>query len=329
MIVIIVKLTAVKNRWTALRIRRELSIRSEIDISKGHEFFNRTKFYWYKIKARAPWNEQLVIRGMGSAYSDELALLKAWGEFVERYSFHSSTRTHPKDSITSSGFAAHSSKTKAKNAALFELIERDIFLIVWLLKAPVLKLDASFNSTASWSSSLLNLKSLGFEAETVILGRCMGVIVCATHLYNAESSYVLASASNSVTSCLASLSETATATALGSRSALNVVKELNPSSTPVFHLQKYRNTGVDILKFWNLKAMAIPNYSNFEYKITEHPNAYADNSGFYIFSASSEECQNLFFGETTPQKVNLRRLSTIAGHDVHFENLNLLTHPFY
>ena len=94
-------------------------------------------------------------------------MIKAWGEFVERYSLFR-LQSSLKATLTSSGFASHSRRNSAREAAVCELIERDVFLCSWLLRLPATEFYPQGHQIAC-------LAATGYQVRIGILGRCMGV----------------------------------------------------------------------------------------------------------------------------------------------------------
>lgn len=81
------------------------------------------------------------LSGSGSADSTELALKKAYSEFIERASMRAVFGGNP-ETRTSSGFACHTSFDSSASNSLAEIIERDAFLCTWLAQVPPYWLNA-------------------------------------------------------------------------------------------------------------------------------------------------------------------------------------------
>lgn len=78
--------------------------------------------------------------GCGEAHHPLLAIQKSISEAVERCLFRGLKGT-PHGTATSNGWAAHVSVEKAREAALFELLERDAVLVHALREIPLLELQ--------------------------------------------------------------------------------------------------------------------------------------------------------------------------------------------
>lgn len=87
---------------------------------------------------------------------------------------------------TSNGLACGYSYNKAVEKAIYELIERDAFMIMWLnqLKFPILKLE--FEDNCWLSKTLNNLNSTNYRAYTYILDNDTGVSTCLTATLNVK-----------------------------------------------------------------------------------------------------------------------------------------------
>ena len=95
-------------------------------------------------------------KGFGSSNNREIALKKAIFELVERSVFLDLASNGKVNS--SNGFACHNSEEEAKKRAKFELFERDIVLSHWLLRIPPIWLD-SLSLPMDISNRILDLNS--------------------------------------------------------------------------------------------------------------------------------------------------------------------------
>lgn len=98
------------------------------------------------------------IQSCGEAATQDLAMLKALMELIERASLmqlpHKRTEKAPG---TSNGWAAHETLSQAKTHAVLELVERDAVLAQWYLSSPFLELlpQAWPAEIAGWSRTEL------------------------------------------------------------------------------------------------------------------------------------------------------------------------------
>ena len=74
-----------------------------------------------------------LIEGQGADWDARIAELKAWSELLERCSFYMQISDGNPSQYTTNGFAAHFWRRHVRDAALAELVERDVFLCSWLL----------------------------------------------------------------------------------------------------------------------------------------------------------------------------------------------------
>jgi len=81
----------------------------------------------------------------GEASSKELALTKAYAEWIERKVMSQYSQSHP-EVINSNGWASHVDVESARENAIFERIERDGVLAQWYLRRPFLEMEVPFLS---------------------------------------------------------------------------------------------------------------------------------------------------------------------------------------
>lgn len=81
--------------------------------------------------------------------------------------------------VTSNGLAAHSTREQATLAALYELIERDAFLLYWLTRRPALRIDPS-GCDRTTGRALREVERLGARCELYLLDVGTGhpTVVC-------------------------------------------------------------------------------------------------------------------------------------------------------
>ncbi len=77
----------------------------------------------------------------GEANDANLAMTKAVAELLERAALMQWNKSHPENVKSSNGWAAHQTVAEAKQAAIFELIERDAVLAQWYSSTPFMEID--------------------------------------------------------------------------------------------------------------------------------------------------------------------------------------------
>ena|GEM_PF-2475159 len=101
--------------------------------------------------------------GFGSDFKKELAIQKSIHELIER--LHFKKLAAELGTTNTTGFAVHSSRKKAADASIRELIERDSVISTWLLKYPPTWLDinvAAANLNESYRKLLTSMRDHQF-----------------------------------------------------------------------------------------------------------------------------------------------------------------------
>lgn len=182
---------------TVSAINSALLQRPHIRVAKAKDHSN-TGLHWYNFSYFDQRNQKPV-KGNAADFSDKKAVLKTWGEFVERQSFRDCVRNGTLSTQTSSGFASHTSIEKAKVSAIAELIERDIFLCCWLTNITAHKISKNeFARRKKSAKKLAHLATLGFEIELGIFGKCMGYYVGIVAVYSQNRFAIATAAKESI-----------------------------------------------------------------------------------------------------------------------------------
>lgn len=272
--------------------------------------------------------------GRGSDFDEETALVKAIMEAFERILIKEN------DLENSNGIALHFDRPSAKINAQAELIERDSFLCHYLtntkpeiineipfeLKTCFKKIEGERIQTQTLKLSPTNEHHVVMTISTGInsknpFGLCLGLaadlnlnkavwkssIECIRHItafletdYNDHSIYSL-------------------------RDFLRIQKP------DVLDHIKYANNptiGYEIFKQLTGKDVATlsENRTNIAFIDLKMPKFF-DKFNLVGVRAQSQDLQNLFFGITTRQNINLQRLKQFSGEELQFEQLNKLPHP--
>lgn len=316
-------------RSNVRRINKVLQARDYIKVSKIRDG-THAGLHWYVFAYEDQQLERRV-RGSGFGFSDELAIARAWGEFVERYSFFKEIRTDA-TIANSNGFAAHTVYEKAKEAALAELIERDVFLCSWLLRRPAQEVEIkSVPVSQVYAVRLKQLEQLGFQTRFGLFGRCMGHYVGVSVTQSSKFSAMSTVAKPTLKLAMEHLiRESATTVSDFTSSALEPLEEITESARPIDHLRHYLNAPREgflaSLIHGQGVASEVPGFGWAISDLTKD-NSFALESGYHVSRAVSEECQKLWFGPTKRETVNLARLSAFLGKEVAYESLNLAPHP--
>jgi hypothetical protein len=272
----------------------------------------------------------ILVYGLGSAFDENLALIKAWAEFLERYSFCIEASNHNRDSTTN-GYAAHVFAHAARTTAIAELIERDMLLSAWVLRFPALKVpESELDQTARKIIETLARKA---EASIALgfLGHCMGRFV-GVAVAKWKNQYALFSSAKpsrkvAILHLLTQILDSVSAWVGG------IVDEplssLEADAAPEDHRRFHVGRGDETLSWFISDSGQFRQFPDFNIRtvMLSEKNCYASKTNFDVAQAVSEECQDLWIGPTTPKILNWKRLALILGRPPEYENLNHTPHP--
>jgi len=280
--------------------------------------------------------------GRGLAESSETALTKAIVEAIER------TVIDKYNLKNSNGIAAHFDLIKAKENALCELIERDVFLCNFLyVRAGVKEVDKNL-LPSSCLASVIEFENKNVPIRFYELGALLNrtVILAITNGFDRLNPF------GCVIGLGASLIKTEAMAAAFNEAARNSVTYIDRNSCTEWSQSESEFFKEDNQKFSILEHSKLAlsetygrwlwNYflEKEKYKMIDHDiqeqeieiqtldldSAFAE-LGITVVQARSNVMQNLYFHKTTPEKVNLARLERFAKTPLVFEDLNLRTHP--
>lgn len=312
------------------RVNTYLLTKPEIQVSKIQDNAG-TELHWYVFA----YQDQALgkrIRGSGFGYSDQIAIVRAWGEFVERYSFVK--RSMNDESImNSSGFASHTSFEKARQGAVAELVERDVLLCCWLLRIPAVERKPLVRINHRQNKKTLHeLAESGFRVKLGLFGRCMNLFVGIAFVYS-DNRIAIATAAkvdeaelhdHLIRECASMASDFLSKVAPTPISSLSEIVE--PLDHLRFHLEA---NATEFLKQWLSMTEDLREFPSFDFGLEDltPENPLACSTGYAVVYARSENCQNLWFGPTKKDHINLARLKKVAQRELTYEEINFEPHP--
>ena len=304
--------------------------------------FKVTRFNW--ISEFLPYytdlNFEFIFKdqkynGRGTAQSEELALIKAAAEAIERcvcaqYKIHTN------------GVAFHFDIDAAKLNARNELIERDLALCHYLTQTPFQHLKDEIPhflngaiqkfSNTHVNISLFKMKTVGNLKPVICLAEGnnapvpFGLIIglgCKESLHSAIESAFLECAKNVVYILHSNQVDTLSECDFESIKAIpnnHFLYALNPMThlalAPLLEDSKKNKT---------IFVEAINNDFQFEILKSDFLNL---GINFYIVRAQNPSLQNIFYGKTKNEYVNLDRLSLFSGKQLSFNELYRAPHIF-
>lgn len=282
-----------------------------------------------------------IREGRGSAHTEEHALLKAFSEAVDRVVFYD-TKKYP----TTNGLAVHTSIEDAIRSARCELIERDCLFCHYLTKTPFKPVSMNltklgFNSEIfnflkqhkiefklAKMQSLTGSHSFIFMAHGLHSPKRLGLMFgmgCNLSPHDAVKSAVFEGLRHVISSVTASQLPIITEkdffalTYWGPDEHMALANGLTyaESVAPLFF-----NTSDEIMesKESQLTFDSIP-YEQIQL------TGELEDSPFFAVKAYSEKLQDIYFGPTKQESVNLLRLSEFKGKSWTWNMVNKTPHP--
>lgn len=281
-------------------------------------------------------------QGRGIAVETEKALTKAIVEAIER------TVIDKHSLKNSNGIAAHFEEPLARENAVCELIERDIFLCNFLCPlAGVVEINSNTISS-SFTEILDKLKKNNIAIQLYELGTTLDriVVLAICNGFDSKTPFgcVIGLGSHLVR-------EVAIHAAL-IEMIRNVVTQIDNNICPEWQLTQSNFSHHDEINFSineHSKIALTEEYGRWIWQYFLEKREYLirpDNIkkdeiqvrilnldsrfsglGIKIYQAYSDSLQNLFFNMTSEAKVNLERLDRYMGTPTRFENLTLRMHP--
>jgi len=165
-----------------------------------------------------------------------------------------------------------------------------------------------------------------------LIGKLMGLFVGIIAIYSSNELVVATAAKRSIEELVSHLTREAVVSVsdLKSSRAPRPIETLTVDAEPMDHLKYYLDFPVnDFLATWFKPQNEVRHFPDFRYTFDDltPSNEFARKTGYLVYRAKSSECQNLWFGTTKPEVVNLERLSQIAGQQITYEEVNHEPHP--
>jgi len=282
--------------------------------------------------------------GWGYSSDKKTALIKACAESVERCIFDH----YQYDLLTTNGLAVHSTFNDAKHNSINELIERDSFLSHYLTKTPFI----SFDNHAVKNNIYKPLKNFalkyGIELHLRKMSAPSGMhaFVCATYGKNCilkkyglllglgcdrdENTAIERALLECAVQVFFYLSTSIDDESItldhfirkGDQVSLSDHRSLHLNVNYMNHTKKLFSSEAQE-KSVSYENINISGIEVNQLPIPENMNGVPVVATHAFFHGS----QNLFFQATTPEKINLVRLSNFVGKALSFENIQTFPHP--
>ncbi len=264
-------------------------------------------------------------KGFGASFNLFDAFDKARSEYFERSIFQQESKID--SSIrSSSGFACHVGREEAELASLFEVVERDAFLLSWLTKSPPVWIDIDLAKEYAPEIDPSVFKSHGVDLK-------IGFVAKVGEIFVATSCIVIEKSTQSLvrfaidTSAERNISKALKSVYKGALIRLESYlfsdrKLLSQSRSPLFHL--YSNSDYLTPSVWfveggdNLLEYEVPNHHFKHWEINV-------NTKMYVVHCAAD-VQTYFCGDSIDAFINFKRIQQIfPGLDL--TTLNRTVHP--
>lgn len=273
-------------------------------------------------------------KGFGTDHNYQLAIEKAYSEFVERKTFQELHRMFGQFK-TSNGFAAHMDSKSAKDASIHELMERDALLLTWHSQtAPywltenelqALVLPENLEISSKHKELGLNLR-LGILAKH---GRLLTCIVKVQGRFKGRDFFYIdtKTGTNLVTisnALIESISFYSHYISLGHLSKNR--NKMHPPKQPIDHFYYYLNHSIDVNWFHkgSSHVMVIPSSTINTYILRPEEILGGKNLKRVVSFSESELMQSYYCGKFSSKKINSNRFHQFFGTKIKY---NKQLHP--
>ncbi len=273
--------------------------------------------------------------GRGTASNENLAIIKSVMEALERCACW-------QHKIRTSGVAAHFNLNDAKINAHDEILERDLALCHFLtltpmhlfnLNDPLVEKAVNIFKLQNINFKILRMKQTNNLIATIVIAtgekaiKPFGMVVGLGSKCDTESSL-----RSAFIECARNIAFVLNSTNLNSNNDL-VSIHLNDNPKTHFHYALHKETPVK--NSWLLENTSSSNIiassetiSGFTYEQLDTSFLKLNLENFFVIRAINTNLQNMYYGQTTQEKINFTRLSEFSGENINFEKINKSPHFF-
>lgn len=277
------------------------------------------------------------LKGRGSAQTEELALIKAFCEGLDRFAFYQTTEPN------TNGFAAHTSQEQAILNAQCELAERDAFLSHYFTETPFLDAPLDLRTTLNNDPALdyLDSNKVAYKILQMTSPQDAHCYLFLANGLHCQKPFGLALGG----SCHPNPTQALRSAAI--EGLRHVVSSLNGQADPSLNIDEFSDFSTHgpedhirlssdldyasnfIDKFWTpVKKQSDSPYYLADIPTTTQPLNIFTDSPFWLAQAKFHSLQSLFFGPSTPQQINFTRLTQFKGEPVSCNSMRTIPHPF-
>jgi hypothetical protein len=279
------------------------------------------------------------LSGFGTDFSREVALRKAWSEYMERKALREHAKLKggngPSQPTTSNGFAAHLTETLAAQNARLEVIERDAFFWMWFSRStPCWLPSESLSHLQPRRLEVLKsaLESHGMWSTFGIVAQTNGFFTVVNLLESQKGDFGYAIS----TACKSSIVEGLEAVILDSFRLANVVVNRLSNGEPVARaVSKREGWKASSHLELSLSSPLVPKWlkvnpvesvivlPEIEFEVEKILTTF-DPLELYVMRAIGVNSLSYYVGETQISNLNVRRLKELG---LALTELNMEVHP--
>ncbi len=285
-------------------------------LSWGEEYLGG--LFDFRIKTSL-FGEETI--GIGIDQNEEIAFLKAFSESIERaYCKKLNIRSH--------GVSAHWSKESAKENSLGELIERDMFLCHFLTGKGAKRIENNEIQEVNTALSSKGCRLKVFQLSTlnnynifVSVGEngALGNIIGLGASVDSETAL-----KKSMIECLFRL------VAEAGRNSSDLSKDVeSPLEHYLYHLENPRLANSMLLKNSSFSSQVTNKSADIDIEWEElgNLNEIVPGLELCVLRGQTKSLQDMYYGNTSEQKVNFSRLKDFFGELLTFDDLETMVHP--
>jgi len=274
--------------------------------------------------------------GTGIDISEDLALVKAGSEAIERV-FCIQNSKH------STGIAAHVEIERAKENAMLELMERDIFLSHYLTREPFIIENEIQAANIEYGQIRKKLQSLGVDFDVLKMKTEKSyygyVCFASPSAQPASFSSIIGlgfskdqniAIEKSIAECLLNtifhLHNKDTVPSLSLDEFNSKLKHGPTEHRELFLSSSCQNEIKKLISTTTDEQVFDDSHFHFEFQELLSDSEILLDSPFKVYQATSSDVQNMFYGPTNISTLNIIRLEHFKKEKINVEDLNMLPH---
>ncbi|USN48033.1 MAG: YcaO-like family protein [Pseudobdellovibrionaceae bacterium] len=272
--------------------------------------------------------------GRGIAADQDQAFLIAGAEAIER-AYCDNLGIH------SNGIALHTNEENAKLNAKMELLERDGFLCHFLTKTPFADLKTPSGINIDFEQIKNRLKNLRVEITLKkVIYSYPQITLCIARKTEGENPFscilglgshedIKVSTTKAITECLSNVVWRLEDKNVKTINIENFKNKSHHSSMDhqMLYLEDDNDLSLNWIFYSENSSNTVEAESEIELSTLKSNILILDEAPIVVIRAMSNDLQNIFYGPTTLEKINMKRLHQFTGSSVDESNINWMPHP--